>query len=555
MQAFRTTRTVWMVCAAVALAGCHADKDDPEELAKELSDPVRREWAVGHLQRIYGKQLAEAKGDRSAKKPAKFADITHEHLTKVYIEHPEDTQNGYKILQLMKEMRDPRTLPALLKALDWQTEVNEDHAITAARTLAEIDIPDGKKGEVIDKLGKALERVDGDRGIDNRMRKAFIEALGAMNDKRATPALIEVATTQKKSQNFLFNRLAAQQLAKLEDPRAIPAMIKGLYLFAPNNPAMRMNDVAASALVAIGKPALDPMLEVLAGKNKTANSLAKAYIAAIRERDEQAAAEMDPRAIVSYEATFTLGKLGFRKALPALLKEAQVDHEKRRNAAAIALVSINREPSDTPKIVETMQQVYKRAEKISRPQLLVAMQHLYADEAMPFLLEQARQEETELPDIRVIAFSSYALLGTKSEMKGLEQILKKSDPHGFRPAFEKSMPAIKAAKECDQKLSCWIGKLGSDDKLILRKAATMLGRFGRGNSKAVDALVPLLGHRDLEVRFAALNALDHIAVDGSQKAIDKLEELQDKEQGRSVWNNFKREALPLRYRLKARAQA
>ena len=66
------------------------------------------------------------------------------------------------------------------------------------------------------------------------------------------------------------------------------------------------------------------------------------------------------------------------------------------------------------------------------------------------------------------------------------------------------------------------------------------------------ALVALFGHRDLEVRNEALSAVDAMAVTGSKEAVAKIDELEAAEGGRSIWNNFKREALPARSRLQLR---
>jgi HEAT repeat protein len=474
-------------------------------------------------------------------------------LVKVYVEHPEDSQNGYRIIQLLREMRDPRALPALLKALKWQAEVNENHAIDAAQTLAMLELPSENKAEVARAVADALERIDGARPIDNRMRKAFIEALGAIGEKGTIETLIRIATAQSESQNFLFNRMAAMELARIGDPAAIQAMIKGLYLFAPNNPAMRMNDVAAGALVAIGRPAYQPVVDLLEGKNEEANAIAEQFIATIRERDPHGAAKMNKRQVVAFEATYTLGKLGFREALEPLLERTKDDDEGIRNAAAIALVSINRQASDTPRIVEAIKQTFARAEKISRPQMLVALQHLFAAESLPFLLEQAGTPELELPDIRILAYSGYAMLANKAETVALQKVLaKESAEGGFRPAFEKYKPAMDATDACDVDVSCWVGKLADTDGLVVRKAAHMLGRLARGNEKAIEGLVGHLGHRDLEVRYAVLGALDHIAVKGSAAAVAKIDQLQANEEGRSVWNNFKQEAVPTRHRLQTR---
>jgi hypothetical protein len=536
---------------AAALAGCHADENDPKGQAEELDDPVRREHAVERLRSIYTQRLVEAKGDRTAAPIKEFVDVTIDQLNKTYRGHPEDSQNGQKILSLMSEMRDPRALPALLQALEWRAEVSEDHAVTAARTMTEIEISPTDKSEAVAKICEALKRVDGVRGVDNRMRKSFIEVLGKLKDKGATPTLVEIATRQDESQNFLFNILAAQQLVTIADPAAVDAMIKGLYLFAVDNPAMRMNDVATSALVAIGKPALEPMLKVLRGESDDANKTVAAYIAAIKRRDPEAAKAMKPRALISGEATYTLGKLGFIEALPALIEESKADDENRRFGAAVAMVSLSRNAEQTKQIVAAFNDVYEAAKKDMRPQLLVAIRHLYTTDVMPFLLKQATTKDDEVPQIRMFAYAGYALLANKAEAANLQPVIDREEL--FKAQLEEYLPAIAAAKECDENVDCWAGKLKSADKIVLRKAANSLARFGVGNDKAIAALVELFGHPDLEVRVEALGAVDSMAVKGSKAAVEKIEQLEILEGGRSIWNNFQREALPTRARLLLRA--
>ncbi len=534
-------------CVIALLAACHADDLDPKGQAEELNDPVRREHAIGQLTLIFAQRLQVAKGDRSQPGLKQFADVTSAQLVKTYLEHPEDTQNGLRILSLLAEMRDPRALPALLKALEWRRDVSEEHAVTGAVTMTQIDVPEGDKAKVVEKICQALERVEDARGVDNRMRKSFIEVLGKLKDKRATKTLTDVMLRQQEQQNFLFNILAAQQFIELKDPDAIPALIQALYLADPNNPAMRMTDVVPAALVALGKPALDPMLKVLRGEDETANKTVDAYIAAVRRKDPDAAAAMLPRAILSGDATYALGKLGFREALDPLIEESKADDDTRRFGAALALVSVQREPADTPRIIETMKRVFDSVKKTSRPQMMVAVRHLYAVEAIPFLLKVASTPEDEVPEIRLWAFAGCALLANKAEVGPLKALLDKEED--FKTQLEEYRPALVAAEECDESVECWMGKLKDKDKIVLRKASSMLARLGRGNAKAVDALLVLFGHRDLEVRNEALAAVDFIAVGGSKAAVDKISELERVEGGRSIWNNFKREALPTRSRI------
>jgi HEAT repeat protein len=539
-----------LLCGGVG--GCHPDDNDPKGQAGDLNDPVRRQYALERLQAIFNTRLSEAKGDRGAAPVKEFIEVTNEPLTKAYLEHPEDNQNGLRILNLMSEMRDQRTLPALIAALDWKPEVSEDHAVAAALTITEIEIPEDKKGPAVEAIGKALVRVDGARGADNRMRKSFIEVLGKLKDKRAVESLTKVALKREASQSFLFNILALQQLVTIADPASVPTFIKGLYWFDSNNPAMRMNDVATSGLVAVGKPALEPLLKTLKGEDAEANDVVKQYVAAVKAKDAEAASKFDQKTLVSNEAAFSLGKLGFREALDPLIEETKAADKTRAMGAALALVSLVRQPEDTPKIVEALTRVYKELEMAQKPQLLVAMRHMYAPELLTFFLNTAKTKGKEYgaDAARLYAFQGYAMLGNKDEMATLKGIYDKDAL--FKEQLADHEPLFEAASKCDASVDCWADKLKSDNKVLLRKASSMLARYGRGNQKAITGLIALFGHRDLEVRNEALSAVDAMATNGSKEAIAKIDELEASEGGRSIWNNFKREALPARSRLQLR---
>lgn len=541
----------------VGLFGCHADENDPKGQAKELADPVRRQNAIGNLQRIYANELAEHGGDRSAPEVKAVADAIYESLNSVYIDHPQDTQNGLAILNLMQEMRDPRTLPALVRALDWRTEVSEEHAIRAAQTLQRMEVPADKKGEAIQALGNAMDKVEGSRPVDNRMRVEFLRALGAMKDKQATPVLVEVMTDQSDAQDFLINRLAAQQLGALGDPEAVPHLIEALFLFDASRPQLRLNDVAAEALVRIGRPALDPLKQVLQGKHEGANELAKAYIAAVKEVSPQAASAMSVDMLTSAEATFSLGALGFREALKPLLAQTRVKDTDRRLNAAIALVRLNLKAEDMSKVRKAIKGVYGDVDMQSRPQLLAAVRHLYDADTLPFFLKEAEDKDNH-PVVRIEAVKAYSMLADKSEAAQMRKVIAKEpgadEGGGYKSKFEEMEPALDAAKECDRDVSCWQKKVGESDRIIQRKAAYMLGRLARDNEEAIKTLVGRLDSNEIEVRLAAISAIDRIATQGSEEAVEKIDELQETEEGRSIWTQFSREALPIQARLRTRAE-
>jgi len=552
----------WAVAVLIAALGlgCHAAENDPKGQAAELSDPVRRENAIFNLKAIYTEKLAASGGDRSSPEVKSVADVIVDPLTQAYLAYPEDRINGLAILDLLYEMEDPRSLPALIEGLNWRTEVSEDHAIRAAQTIQSMEVPAAERSKVIQALARSLERITGARAQDNKMRVALIRAIGSLKDKGATEILTSIATKQDEKQNFLINRLAAQQLGELRDPSAIPALIKCLFLFAPNQPDLRMNDVAAEALILIGRPSLQPLLAVLAGKDSTANAIAKEYIDAVKARRPDLATEMTVRQVTGGEASFALGALGFSEALEPLLQEASSSDTARKLNGAIALMRIDVPAAQKDRVRSTLKQVYGElpndfAGIAMRGQLLAVIAHMYDAEMMPFIYAQVVDTKTN-PELRLIAVGHYALLANKTEAANLSQAIaneKPSEEGGYREKFAENKPLLDLANECDSSVDCWISKVGSTEPSKARKGAFMLGRYAAGNDKAVDALVTQLGNDDLGVRLAALMAVDRIAVKGSPAAVAKIDELRTREEGQSVWTRFAREALPIQARLRSRA--
>lgn len=544
----------------VGLAGCHAAEDDAAGLAKELDDPVRRENAIFHLQKLYTTALANHDGDRAHAEVKGVADEVVKPLSDAYIAYPEDRLNGRGILGLLQEMQDPRGLPALVAALNWRTEVSEEHAITAAQTIQTLDVPAADVGNTIDALSKSLEKITDDRAADNKMRIAMIQALGSMKDKRATPVLDRLATKQDEKQNFLINRLAAQQLGELGDPAAIPSLIRCLYLYAPNRPDLRMNDVAAEALVRTGRPSLKPLLKVLDGDDAAANAIAKQYIATLRRQRPDLAQTMTVRQVTGAEAAFALGALGFPDAFEPLVQEAKSSDHVRKINAAIALVRLDVPSSSEDRVRSALKDAYKAmpsgfAGVRLRGQLLAAMAHTYDDGLLPFILSELTDRRNN-PELRLIAAQNYALLANKEDATLLRKAIAsepKSEAGGFREKFEEHESLLKLADECNKDLGCWTKRAKSADDTDARKAVYMLGRYGQGNAQALSALVEQLGNPQLGVRLGALMAVDHVATKGSKAAVAKIDELKRVEEGRAVWTQFRAEALPIQARLRSRA--
>jgi HEAT repeat protein len=441
---------------------------------------------------------------------------------------------------------------ALIDALDWRAGT-ENHAISAAKVIRSIEVPTEHLPAVVEALGAGIEKVTQSRGIDNRVRRELIIALGSLEDPRAQPALTKVMTRRSESQNFLFNRLAAMELAKIANEQVVDDLIKGLFMFDEANPQIQLEDVAQSGLIRVGQPALEPTLRLFRGENEEANQLAAGMVEAGRQR-RMLGDEVTPERLVAARAAAVLGKLGFRDALEPLIAAAGEGDEDRRWNAAVALVDLTLEPGDLPRVRETLQRAYTDLPLPMKPRLIAAMRQMYDPGVLPFLLTEAGKGDVN-PSVRIEAVRAYALLANKEQADRLSQMIasdRASEEGGYRAMFEENNPALEAARACDEDIDCWIGKLGDSEKMVVMKAAYMLGRLGRGNQAAIDALVEKLGFPDVEVRYTALSALDHIAVSGAPAAVAKIDELARTEEGRAIWNQFSSQAIPIQSRLRNR---
>ncbi len=575
MKKVHVTTALALAGALVGLAfiGCHADENDAAGQAKELADPVRRDNALSNIHRLYTTALSQNNGNRNAPAVKAIADATVGPLTSTWLEHEEDVQARRRILDTLYEMRDPRSLPALVKALKWRPEVSEQVAIRAAQTLEVIEIPAGKKAEVVAALSDSLEQVSGARGVDNQMRIEFIGALGAMHERSAGVMLTKIMLRQTEDQNFLINRLAGEQLVPVAEASQVDAFVQALYLFAPPQPDMRMNDIAAEGLVRIGRPSIPALVAVLAGQNEQVNALVQAFIEAqnarLRQRDPSAQVPtVTVPSLAAGDALYTLGELGFRESTDRLIETTRNEDNMVRLAAAVALPRLNRTAEDTPRIREALMRVFQASDKMTRMQLLRAMQHLNDPEVLPFLLEQARTPEEELPDIRVIALNAYAMLANKQEAIAARAIIAAEPEDGFKQTFvDQNEAALAAADEGDVNVQCWLGKLAARPApgtrqtaaataaagIVARKAAYMIARLSpRGDAAALRALIAQIDHPEDTVRNDVLYAIDWLAPAGSAEAVAKINSVRRVEEGRAIWNRVKTIAMMTQARLQNR---
>ncbi|MBK8173546.1 MAG: hypothetical protein IPK60_24860 [Sandaracinaceae bacterium] len=553
--------SVSLMLASLSFVGCHADPDDPAGQAKELANPVRRQNAIGNLTRLYTSALAAHNGNRQDPAVKGIADAIIDSLIKTYTDFPEDNRTRRDILSLMREMRDVRSLPVLVKALEWRAEINEDQAIAAAQTLKNLTLDPAQTTQVVTALGVALDKVEGRRPTDAQMRTEFMSALGATKSHAAVAPLMRLALRLNEDQDFAFNVRAFQVLAPLTTAEDIPNLIKGLFLFAPGRPQFRVNDSAQIGLVGVGPAALQPLLDVLAGRNADANAMAASYIEAMRTAAPAYVETHTAALVVAEEATTVLGELGLSQAIQPLVSRLQTltgeDHSGERLSIARALARIHRSPADTATVREAIISVYRASQKVERPFIVATLQHTFDADALPFLLEVARTPEDEVPVVRGLALHGYALLANGSEAAAARALIA-NEPGpadgGFHTEFEAdNAPLLVAAGQCNVDIACWVGKLSDSNREVALKATYMLARLGRGNAAALNGLIAKIDFPNADVRVDVMAAIDFLADRGSPEAVARIETLQQTEDGRSIWNAVKPTALATAARLRARS--
>src|SRR5215471_21673594 len=263
--------------AFVSLA-CEGDPNDPMTWAKQVKNLRTQKEALDHL----------ANMDVEKARPAVPA------LIELY----QDTKRP-EHLEALARYLDPRTKPLLIEALEY-TDDDFDRATIAAGALGEM-----KATDAVDPLIKAAEKPLPIKSRANSTRIAALRALVRIGDKRAVPTLMKILTTSADDQDFLLNQKAALGLAELRDPQAIPALIKGLFMTGRGTTIFQE---CRLALVRIGAPAVDPLIQLLQEKNSDIQTMAT-----------QLKFEEATPGVVPHKAAILLGDLRAKKAVPALI--------------------------------------------------------------------------------------------------------------------------------------------------------------------------------------------------------------------------------------------
>jgi HEAT repeat protein len=477
-----------VVSLAFCSLACQGDPDDPMTWAKQLKDLRTQKEALDNL----------AKMDVEKARPAVPA------LIELY---QDDKRPEH--LEALARYKDDRTKPLLIAALDYNDD-DFDRATIAAGVLGDM-----KATDAVDPLIKALEKPLPIKSRANSTRLAALRALVKIGDKRAVPALMHILTTSADDQDFALNQKAALGLAELRDPQSIPALEKGLFMTGRGTQTFQE---CRLALVRIGPPAVQPLIQLLEEKNADVQDMA----AKLHFDDATPG-------VVPHKAAILLGDLRAKSAVPALVARL---HQKAKGSehlsALIALGYIATTPA-----VDAILAVLKddKADPGERASAADAL-YLSGDRrAVPTLLEVARsgyvtvdgQKASDLRASAAIALSRIAGKETFATFKAL--VDKEEEAQGV---FGLALDRMLVADECADDVTCYGKKLSDPSWTRAEKAAFAIGFSGdakTGIPLLLAAMKPItmMSPDHYPVHQAILFSLSRLANKDCTACFDKLD--------------------------------
>src|SRR5688572_5702823 len=175
--------------ASMTLVACQ-DESQPEYWVEKLDDAGWRARAVKQLDQFYEDYSTRANHDANSPELKQLVDKIVGPLTNTYVTYADaglDDKTRERLIKLLATMRDPRTEPALTKAIGGFAEKGRpgEDLKWAARAAADMKLS-GTADEMIGAYSKL--RADSEEGAGWR---DMMQSMNDMADKSWTPKLVQ----------------------------------------------------------------------------------------------------------------------------------------------------------------------------------------------------------------------------------------------------------------------------------------------------------------------------------------------------------------------------
>ena len=556
-----------LAVSAVTLVACQ-DESQPEYWVEKLDDGGWRARAIKQLDQFYEDGLTRANNNADAPEMKALVDKIVVPLTNTYVKDAEslDDKARVRLIKLLATMRDPRTEPALTKAIGEFAEKGRggEELEWAARAAADLKL----SGTADEMIGAFLKlRAASEEGAS--VWRDMIVIMNDMADKSWTPKLVtalepEMTLPQPGEQSKekvaefqnqqFWQTTAVQLLGNIGDPAGVPPLLK--VVLDPTK-APLSND-AVIALIKIGKPAEERAIQVLQGQDKELIDFASA-----RARKASGSPVAPTDAPHVRFAAAVLGGIGYASSAPAMISVLEKDKNELNRAVLLKQITLLPASAQTEQAFKSN---FSRVESDAvMPDGMPVLQSLsdavtsfFDPELAPWLVSEAAKVKDDED-------SQAALLVAAIKLMGPEQVASVgAGVNKFGGDLEKSEfnEASALVKSCGKEAACYLDAAtkasNQTDKgqFTAIKGAYMVGVYG--DEKVRDQLVKGIDPiSNAAVRFVASKAIDHLTPRGSKGIADDLQKVVDANIKRGDSNKMAGD-IPLKqliYRLRTRAQS
>ena len=325
-------------------------------------------------------------------------------------------------------------------------------------------------------------------------------------------------TRSADEQDFFLNKFAAIQLGNIGDPKAIPGLIKGLFMTGRGADIFQECRIS---LAQMGEAAVDPLIELLQEKN-----------AAVNEMRKKLDFDKHTPGVIPAKAAYVLGDLRPKKALPVLLARLKEKSKDAKNNMRISILVTLGQYGDPSAIPDDPRGPQGRAARATSSAARPPRRSTSSATARCCRTSTPASSNAKTPpNVRVACGFAYASLGTDAEVAKFETLAKSEGYEEFKMALER----LKLAKDVQagrRLLRQGLRRLGRPrtrcctrcSRPATSSAASTAPRRSRSSSTT-------LGKTDqLEVEQALLFALSRQAGKDCKECKEKIKALLDKQE-------------------------
>ena len=517
--------------ASAALVACE-DENDPATWVKRLDDPAQRANAIKRLTQFYEDDMTHASNDASAPEVKQLLDTIVDPLTKQYTGGSLDELTRTELIKFLAETHDPRTQPALAKALkDFEMGKTDDEVRVSCESINAMAKAGVKLDKtLIDPLWDTFSKFQLSKAQSQRLYQGLHEAIVNVHDvsygdkaiEKLKAPVAEGVDSQKDQINW-WQLTSIQVISELRYTKAVKQLV--LVLLTPSK-----IDLNASTRMALLKmsPAAEPeLIKALLGQDPDYNSAGAAF------KDKA------NLAIVA-DTLGLLSRPGGRDALLTALPSADTDTTK--TAFAQALVQFPPDPRVEPAFLAAYAKLpwsasveFLGALK-PRAALAQASASLYDTNLTDWLVK----ETVTAPDAasKLLPIEAALKLMPANKKADVGAALQKAKGELPGDVFQASKQmldfASQATDKCGTNVTCYLGILdepipSSPTTANMRavKAAWMTVVYGRSAADATRAelLKRVDKVKEASARLAIVEAIDELAPKGDVATADALDKI------------------------------